>query len=217
MLEERNESQADSKCPAYGIGATVDCPLREVHAKAKKVARPEAIPPPEHKRDRICKQTSVTVEPTPENIRYMQTVPHGTREWTALHGHDRSQAEGFNSVIKDPSKEAIHLSERRRQRGYTAAAVAVAFALVNANRRLTQSWMRKRALEEITGKVAARKTGRFKKPSIDDWIPRGPMLLPDGTVQTVAEWKALKAQRDMAAKLAETRNGNETETEDEAA
>lgn len=170
-------------CPAYGAGATIDCPLRALHAKvSKRETRPEAVPPPEHKRDRICTQTSVNVAPDAAT-RYLQEYRYGSRAWRSRYGHDRSQIESYNSAIKDRAKEDIENTARRRRRGFTAAAVAVGFAIVSANLRMTNAWYRAEALRRAEPeKPYKRKTKPFTKVSLETYLPRLPQMDEKGTI-----------------------------------
>lgn len=194
------------KCPAFGIGATVDCPLRDVHSKAAKRARPLMEPPAEKDRDRICTKTNVTVRPEPATMRYLQDVPYRSPLWRSLYGHDRSQIESFNGIIKDESKEAIEKTGRRRLRGYTAAAVSVAFALVSANLRQTQQWLRKREIAAAKKEPLKRNTKPFSPVSLKNYVPRLPMLDDDGNPYPFEQWQAdRKAADELEAKRAKAR------------
>ena len=167
------------RCPALGLAPGVECPLRELHSKAAKKARPLAKPPALHARDRICTQSSVTV-PADESARYLQELRFGSEQWQRVHGYDRSAIEMLNNVVKDGSREDLENAKLRATRGLTAAAVFTAFALVSANRRMARSWVRKNTERAILGQ--APRTRSFTPNGLTKYKPRLPMLAADGTI-----------------------------------
>ena len=164
------------QCPALGLSPTVTCPLRRINPKAADRARPDITRPPAHP-DRICTMSSVKVAPD-HNVRYLQHLRYGTREWRNVYGSDRSDIERYNSIIKDKGKENLENTALRRTRGFAAAALFAALAMASANRRLIRTWAKNEATKASSVEVRR----RTKSPtSLQNYRPRLPLLTPAAT------------------------------------
>ena len=125
MLEERNESQADS----LFIGAAV---------KSRPHVEPESLEA--EFLDKICTQHSVAVDLT-EMMNPAQAFEYGSKEWDEFHSHARNSIESANQQIKDPAAEALQDAGRRRARGPAAAQVLISFLIANYNLRKIAAWL----------------------------------------------------------------------------
>ena len=129
------DGTVNKMCPAHGPGATVTCPLREVHPTSSKKIKPAIserhLP---KKPGRICTQTSVKFTGE-EDLRYGQMLPYGTPEHEAMVTTARNSAEGTFGQLKNHGQENLSSSHRRSSRGYAAAQVFVTMLLVAFNMR----------------------------------------------------------------------------------
>lgn len=173
----------EMRCPAIGKSATLECPLRELHREATDKERDEVVRPPAvHERDAVCTKSSIKI-PFDESIRYLQDIPYKSRLWRATHGADRSDIERFNGVVKDGAKEALANPKLRQTRGFAAASVFAATALVSANRRYTLAWARKEARRKKRPDTK-RRSKAFTPATLADYRPKRLMLTPAGEVRT---------------------------------
>ena len=133
MLEERHESQADSKCPAAGESPTASCDLKP-NPKANQPGR--ALLPilnlPKAPGKLCTNKQSVTFDLQDEG-KYGQYYQHGTDEWERYYGFVRSQFESANNYVKDDSTFALYAPGRRRMRGPTAQAFLQVMTIAAAN------------------------------------------------------------------------------------
>jgi hypothetical protein len=203
MYEVRMKERPDPKtgafpimCPALG-SATVDCTVRKLSKTASKKIRDEVVGPPEHLQDKICKQHSVTVQ-NDAATRYLQEYRYNSEAWTLRHGHDRAQIESYNSIIKDPAKENIENTARRRIRGFTGAYLATVFAMVSGNLRLTRTWYQDEAARIANpAKPFVRNTKPFIPFKLEDQVPTSPWIDDDGVIHFPE--KKTKAAKGIAA------------------
>jgi hypothetical protein len=159
----RNKERPDERghvpkmCPAYGPGATVECPLRDLHPRATKKQKPVILERnlPEAP-DKICTQSSVDFAPE-DGIRHAQYLDYGSEEWAKTYKHDRNTIESFNAQVKDPGYENLAASSRRRIRGFAAQQVLVTFLIVAANMR--------KIIKFLSDEERIRQIDGFKKPS----------------------------------------------------
>lgn len=121
-------------CPAYGPGATVNCPLREAHARISAKPKPtvQAHNLPESP-DKVCTQTSITVTPD-VMVAHRQAIDYGTDEHQRTYRQDRNQIESINYVLK-ASPENIADPGARLVRGLAAQQFMMVMSLVSANLR----------------------------------------------------------------------------------
>ncbi|WP_157155907.1 hypothetical protein [Diaminobutyricimonas sp. LJ205] len=155
------EGRQPVSCPARGNSPTVTCPVFELlMGKAGKplptVAdkeRPrveEEDAPPIDFLPEICRQHSVSLN-VQDGIQGKQGFAYRSKEWDAFHKHARNSIESLNAGIKDPGKEAIGESSRRRVRGFAAAQVFVTMLLTNFNLRKIAAFLHdERAAEAKT-------------------------------------------------------------------
>jgi hypothetical protein len=159
----RNKEKPDERghvpkmCPAYGPGATVECPLRDIHPRASKKQKPSILEAnlPEAP-DKICTQSSVDFAPE-DGIRHAQYLDYGSEEWAKTYKHDRNTIESFNAQVKDPGYENLGASSRRRMRGFAAQQVLVTFLIVAANMR--------KIIKFMSDEERSRQTDDVKKPA----------------------------------------------------
>jgi hypothetical protein len=123
-------------CPAYGPGATVECPLRAIHEKSSKKPKPlvrdDLVPDPD-KRPAICTQTSVAFGPE-VGVKFEQAPHYGSTEWELLYKSDRQTIESHNEYIKI-GPEQLHEPRNRRVRGQAAQWFAMTMGIVSVNLR----------------------------------------------------------------------------------
>jgi hypothetical protein len=133
-------------CPAYGRGATLECPLRAIHPQASKKDKPQVLERniPKH-HDRICTQSSVDFGPD-DGVEHEQLLRYGSREWVETYRHDRNSNESFHDFVKS-GPEQLDDASRRRTRGRTAQQFFATMLLVSANLRKIARFRR----EELRG------------------------------------------------------------------
>lgn len=180
----------EARCPAIGKSATLECPLRELHREATNKERDEVTrPPAEHARDLVCTKSSIKIL-FDESIRYLQDLQYKSPLWRATHGADRSDIERFNGIVKDATKEALANPKLRQTRGFAAASVFSAMALVSANRRQTMAWARNEARAKSRSDKRPR-VKSFTPLTLADYKPKRPMLTIAGEVPTPNEEELL--------------------------
>jgi len=130
-------------CPAYGPGATIECPILrgKPHPKASKKAKPTIlksnIPV---KLDKICTQSSVTFTAF-DGIEHEQPGHYADDEWHERYKHDRNSIESMNDYLKS-GPEAMKDSSRRRLRGLAAQSYILTMMYVSANLRKIARFLR---------------------------------------------------------------------------
>jgi len=130
-------------CPAYGPGATIECPILrgKPHPKASKKAKPttlrENIP---LMPDKICTQSSVTFTAF-DGVEYEQPGHYGDDEWHERYKHDRNSIESMNDYLKS-GPEAMKDSSRRQLRGLAAQSYILTMMYVSANLRKIARFLR---------------------------------------------------------------------------
>jgi hypothetical protein len=135
-------------CPAEGISATAECPLKALHPKAStKTDRAIITNPPTGDLPDICAQHIVTMT-LGEESRWLQNEAYKTQKWQDKYSTDRNVIEGFNGFIKDTGHENLESSGRRRMRGLTAQQFIVTFLIVSANMRKIFTFLRDMDKEE---------------------------------------------------------------------
>jgi hypothetical protein len=135
-------------CPAEGISATAECPLKALHPKAsKKVDRVVITNAPTGDLPDICAQHVVTMSLSDES-RWLQKESYKTQAWQDKYSTDRNVIEGYNGFIKDTGHENLESSGRRRMRGLTAQQFIVTFLIVSANMRKNFAFLRDMDKEE---------------------------------------------------------------------
>jgi hypothetical protein len=123
-------------CPALGPSPTVDCPLRELHAKAKPSE--EADRPNIYKRDmpqlveenRVCCQSTITVKAS-DNVKNRQKFRWHSKEWWRTYRVGRNTMESLNDTVKDDIE--LDKSSHRPMRGMAAQQFAFALLMVATN------------------------------------------------------------------------------------
>lgn len=133
-------------CPAYGPGATVECPLRDVHPRSSKKVKPVVLAPPEFP-DSICTKSYVDFGPE-EGIKFEQATVFGSQEWEDTYKHDRNSIESHNEYIKH-GPERLHDPTTRRLRGLAAQQFIVTMLTVSANLRKIARFLRDEARIEV--------------------------------------------------------------------
>ena len=129
-------------CPAYGPGATIECPLRAINPKSSKKAKPVVLERDLPKKpDRICKNTSVDFGPE-DGLRHKNAIPYGSKEFAITYKYDRNVIESMNAFAKDSGKENLGASQNRRLRGMAAQQVLVTMLLVSVNIRKVNQFLR---------------------------------------------------------------------------
>lgn len=159
----RNNEKPDAQgnvpkmCPAYGAGATVECPIRgKSHPKASKKPKPTVLLLPEFDPSdpetlpTICKQSNVAFGPD-DGIRHAQDFRYGSEEWDRTYTADRNTIESYNAHVKDPGYENLNASSRRRVRGFAAQQFMTTMLLVSANIRKILVFCRDDARREKAG------------------------------------------------------------------
>jgi hypothetical protein len=133
-------------CPALGPSATLECPLRELHAKASKkpakirpMVRDDLLPENGHE-PKICTSHSVSFSPE-EGLKHEQDLHYGSEEWLETYRHDRNSMEGHNDYLKS-GPERLADSRMRRIRGMAAQQFLITFQLVSANLRKIARFLR---------------------------------------------------------------------------
>jgi len=128
-------------CPAFGPGATIECPLRAIHAKSSKKAKPSVIKANlPAKPDKICTQSSVTFTAF-DGIEYEQELDYATGEWHETYKHDRNSIESTNYQLKY-GFENLKDSSRRPLRGLAAQQYIVTMMFVTSNLRKIARFLR---------------------------------------------------------------------------
>lgn len=127
-------------CPAFGPGATIECPLRDIHPKNSKKTKPvirnKDLPvAPDH----ICTQTSVDFGPDAD-VKYGQALRYGTAKWEKTRTSDRQVIESLNDEIKSGPERLDH-SASRRIRGAAAQAFIILTGLVQINFRRIATYL----------------------------------------------------------------------------
>jgi len=129
-------------CPAYGPGATIECPLRAIHPKSSKKAKPVVLERDLPKKpDRICTNTSVDFGPE-DGLRHANAIPYGSKEFATTYKYDRNVIESMNAFAKDSGKENLGASQNRRLRGMAAQQVLITMLLVSVNIRKVNQFLR---------------------------------------------------------------------------
>jgi len=130
-------------CPAYGPGATIECPILrgKPHPKASKKAKPSTlednlplVP------DKICTQSSVTFTAL-DGIDYEQPGHYGDDAWQERYTHDRNSIESTNNYLKS-GPEAMKDTSRRMLRGLAAQSYILTMMYVSANLRKIARFLR---------------------------------------------------------------------------
>ena len=130
-------------CPAYGPGATIECPILrgKPHPKASKKAKPatlrENIPV---KPDKICTQSSVTFTAF-DGVEHEQPGHYADGGWHERYKHDRNSIESMNDYLKS-GPEAMKDSSRRQLRGLAAQSYILTMMYVSANLRKIARYLR---------------------------------------------------------------------------
>ena len=96
------------------------CPLRGTSLSPRD-GRPKVLQPPEEPA-RICRQTAITIAPG-TGARYRQDLPYGSPAWHQHYATLRNTIEGLNGYAKDPARQALAQSGRRRIRGIAAQSI----------------------------------------------------------------------------------------------
>lgn len=131
------------RCPAAGLSATVDCPLKPRKAlPGPTKLRVQIFSPPEHP-DRICTNKESTSFGPETGLKHGQAVPYQSREWHQLYHTPRNTVEGMNSLVKDEGSASLASAGRRRARGYTLQWLYTAFLLAGTNIRNIDSFLTK--------------------------------------------------------------------------
>ncbi len=125
-------------CPAAGVSATVNCPLKP--SKGKTSGRTRIPVVPAHP-DRICTNKASVSFPFSAGAKYAQAIPYGGPEWQAMYSTARNTIEGFNGYVKDANREALDQPGRRRIRGYTAQYLLTTLLVVSANIRKLRAFL----------------------------------------------------------------------------
>lgn len=136
------EGHVPMMCPAYGPGATVECPLRELHPRSSKKIKPVIIETPEFP-DAICTKSSVDFGPE-EGIKFEQAAVFGSQEWEDTYKHDRNSIESHNEYVKH-GPERLNDPATRRLRGLAAQQFIVTMLTVSANLRKIARFLRDEA------------------------------------------------------------------------
>jgi hypothetical protein len=130
-------------CPAYGPGATIECPILrgKPHPKASRKAKPSTlranIPA---KPDKICTQSSVTFTAF-DGVEHEQPGHYADDEWHGRYKHDRNSIESMNDYLKS-GPEAMKDSSRRQLRGLAAQSYILTMMYVSANLRKIARYLR---------------------------------------------------------------------------
>ncbi|KRC61185.1 hypothetical protein ASE14_09660 [Agromyces sp. Root81] len=128
------------KCPASGPGATVLCPLKKLRAGQTTNATTVVTNPPEHPGP-ICTRHTSTTFPPEAGARWKQKLPYMLKEWNDRYSTGRNGVEGFNGFLKDPARESLAASGRRRLRGYAAQYLLTAVLVAAANMRKIEAFL----------------------------------------------------------------------------
>ena len=152
-------------CPAFGPQATVECPLRAIHPKSSKKAKPtireKDLPAaPDH----ICTQTSVDFGPD-DNVKYGQALRYGTEKWEKTKTSDRQVIESLNEEIKSGPENLDH-SPSRRVRGVAAQAFLILTGLVQINFRRLATYL----LELRRSKPKPKYDRRRDREGLSDYV-----------------------------------------------
>jgi hypothetical protein len=149
-MAPNSDGDVKMMCPAEGISATAECPLKALHPKAsKKADRVVITNPPTGDLPDICAQHVVTMS-LGEESRWLQKDAYKTQTWQDKYSTDRNVIEGFNGFIKDTGHENLESSGRRRMRGLSAQQFAVTFLIVSANMRKNFAFLRDIDKDEST-------------------------------------------------------------------
>jgi hypothetical protein len=126
-------------CPAKGPGATVSCPVAELHGgKPNDSDTVIYEPPTPDKQDLICTNISSVSFPERAGAKLAQGPRFGTRDWQTKYTSDRGAIEGGNAYMKDHARENLEAAGRRRIRGVAAQTLLIGFLVVSANLRKLQ-------------------------------------------------------------------------------
>ncbi|WP_139195330.1 hypothetical protein [Curtobacterium sp. MCBA15_001] len=132
----KDGSKMRFSCPALGPSPTVDCPLRELHAKAKPSE--EADRPRIYERDmpqlaednRVCCQNTITVKSS-DNVKNRQKLRWHSKDWFRTYRVGRNAMESLNDTVKDDIE--LDKSSHRPMRGMAAQQFAFALLMVATN------------------------------------------------------------------------------------
>jgi len=170
QLNRKDGPDADGyqrlSCPALGNHPRLMCPLREASLSPRD-GRPKVLQPPGEP-PKICRQTAITIAPG-TGARYRQDLPYGTPAWHARYATLRNTIEGLNGYAKDPARQALSQSGRRRVRGIAACSLFTALLLMAANIRKIRAW---RALT-ASATAATTRRARRRRASLRDYLPDG--------------------------------------------
>ena len=171
------------QCPARSKNAKVTCPLvkrsQEKHPNRAKEPLLESEVPTSGMCGAVCKQTSITVQNTPEDgAKYLnQGAPYGTKEWQEQY-HRRNTIESRNDRVKSSRHQGHGDPTMRLMRGWAAQAISAVMSAVAANIGLLSAESRWRFPKKPTPPATppdGRKT-RGRNETDTDAFPNAPPL-----------------------------------------
>ena len=120
----------------------IECPLRAIHPKSSKKAKPGVLKRNLPKKlDRICTNTSVDFGPE-DDLRHANAIRYGTKEFAITYKYDCNVIESMNAFAKDSGKENLGASQNRRLRGMAAQQVPITMLRVSVNIRKVSQFLR---------------------------------------------------------------------------
>ena len=146
-------------CPAAGPAATVACPRKPQHPKAKpsKTILRMQLPATQ---DAVCTNKSSVTIPHEAGEKYRQDIPYATIQWRNAYHGPRNTIEGVNFRVK--GTEGLGASEQRLSRSLTTQFLYAIADMIAANVTRVFTW-----LAEHKDDLALASTDRADKPNND--------------------------------------------------